>query len=106
MIHKDGETIDCLLSAETITVRGAGCVLWLYQDISARRHSELELVDAIQSVMKDASWFSHSIMDNWRRCGAAILPPRMTQPRHHATRARDAGVHLRRTGRQGDRGGA
>jgi DNA-binding NarL/FixJ family response regulator len=38
-------------------------VLWLYQDISARRRSELELVEAIEAVMKDANWLSRSIMD-------------------------------------------
>jgi DNA-binding NarL/FixJ family response regulator len=38
-------------------IRGERCTLWLYQDISERRHSELELADAIEAVMKDASWF-------------------------------------------------
>jgi DNA-binding NarL/FixJ family response regulator len=48
-------------------------VLWLYQDVTSRRHSELELVEAIEAVMKDASWFSRSIMDklaNLRAGGA------------------------------------
>jgi PAS domain S-box-containing protein len=63
LLPRDGEPIDCLLSAEAIDVRGEGCVLWIYQDVTARRHSELELVDAIEAVMKDASWFSRSIMD-------------------------------------------
>ena len=38
-------------------------MLWLYQDISARRRGELELVEAIDAVMKDANWLSRSIMD-------------------------------------------
>jgi len=38
-------------------------VLWLYQDISARRRGELALVEAIDAVMKDANWLSRSIMD-------------------------------------------
>jgi len=59
----DGETIDCLVSAEVIEMHGERSVLWLYQDVTQRRHSELELVDAIEAVMKDASWFSRSIMD-------------------------------------------
>lgn len=63
LLPKDGEPIDCLVSAETIEVHGERCVLWLYQDVTSRRHSELELVDAIEAVMKDASWFSRSIMD-------------------------------------------
>ena len=63
LLPREGEPIDCLVSAEAIEVRGERCVLWLYQDVTARRHSELELVEAIDAVMKDASWFSRSIMD-------------------------------------------
>jgi PAS domain S-box-containing protein len=59
----DGRPVDCLLSAERMQLRGESCTLWLFQDISARRHTELELVDAIETVMKDASWFSRSVMD-------------------------------------------
>ena len=63
VLPKKGEPIDCLVSAEAIEVRSERCVLWLYQDVTSRRHSELELVQAIEAVMKDASWFSRSIMD-------------------------------------------
>ena len=63
LLTKDGVGVDCLLSAVRFTLGGADNVLWIYQDISARRHSELELVAAIDAVMKDASWFSRSIMD-------------------------------------------
>jgi PAS domain S-box-containing protein len=63
VLPKEGDPIDCLVSAEAIDVRGERCVLWLYQDVTSRRHSELELVQAIDAVMKDASWFSRSIMD-------------------------------------------
>jgi PAS domain S-box-containing protein len=74
LLDANNQPIDCLLSAERMTLRGERCTLWLFQDITARRHSELELVDAIEAVMKDASWFSHSVMDklaNLRNpCGA------------------------------------
>ena len=63
VLPKAGNPIDCLVSAEAIDVRGERRVLWLYQDVTARRHSELELVGAIEAGMKDASWFSRSIMD-------------------------------------------
>ena len=63
VLHKDGDPVDCLLSAERISRRGEPCVLWLYQDITARRHNELELVEAIEAVMKDANWFGRTIMD-------------------------------------------
>ena len=63
LLPADGTPLDCLVSAEAIDVHGERCVLWLYQDVTSRRHSELELVEAIEAVMKDASWFSRSIMD-------------------------------------------
>ena len=63
LLSAENQPIDCLLSAERMVLRAERCTLWLFQDISARRHSELELVDAIEAVMKDASWFSRSIMD-------------------------------------------
>ena len=63
LLPKDGDPIDCLVSAEAIDMRDERCVLWLYQDVTSRRHSEIELVEAIEAVMKDASWFSRSIMD-------------------------------------------
>lgn len=76
ILPKEGEPLDCLVSAEAVDMRGERCVLWLYQDISARRQSELELVEAIEAVMKDASWFSRSIMDKLAtlRGGGATAP--------------------------------
>jgi PAS domain S-box-containing protein len=63
-VHRqDGTAVDCIVSAERLRLQGEECVLWLYQDITARRRSELELVEAIEAVMKDASWLSRSIMD-------------------------------------------
>jgi PAS domain S-box-containing protein len=63
VLHKDGDTIDCLLSAERVNIRNEHYILWLYQDITARRHSELELIEAIETVMKDTSWFSRSVIE-------------------------------------------
>lgn len=78
ILPKEGGALDCLVSAETVDVHGARCILWLYQDITARRHSELQLVEAIDAVMKDASWFSRSIMDKLatlRGTGPAAASP-------------------------------
>ena len=80
LLHKNGETLDCLVSAERISVDGTPCVLWLYQDITARRRGELELVEAIDAVMKDANWLSRSIMDKLAtlrnpRAGSGATPP-------------------------------
>ena len=82
LLPKDGPPVDCLLSAERIALRGDACVLWLYQDITQRRHSELALVEAIEAVMKDASWFSRSIMDKLatlRSPSAGAPPPPQTE---------------------------
>jgi PAS domain S-box-containing protein len=71
---KDGRTVDCLLTADTISFDGDACVLWLFHDISDRRQAELELVAAVDAALKDASWLSRSILDklaNIRRPGAS-----------------------------------
>ena len=79
LLDAEGRTIDCLLSAERVAQRGDACILWLFQDITARRHSEMELVEAIETVMKDASWFSRSIMDKLATLrnprGSPVPPP-------------------------------
>jgi PAS domain S-box-containing protein len=63
LVARSGEPVDCLVSAETIAVHGAPCVLWVYQDVTERRRSEAELGEAIDEVLKDASWLSRSILD-------------------------------------------
>jgi DNA-binding NarL/FixJ family response regulator len=60
---KDGGFVDCLISAEVITLRRDICILWVIQDIHERRHGELELVTAIESVMKDTNWFSRTVVE-------------------------------------------
>ncbi|WP_395683641.1 PAS domain S-box protein [Dokdonella sp.] len=61
--HKDGHAIDCLLSAESVRIDGADCLLVAMLDITHRRRSEIELVEAIEAVMKDASWFSAPLIE-------------------------------------------
>jgi len=63
LLDAKNRPVDCLLSAERMVLHGERCTLWLFQDITARRSSELDLVSAIETVMKDASWFSRSVMD-------------------------------------------
>ncbi|MFP6562162.1 PAS domain S-box protein [Paraburkholderia sp. B3] len=55
--------MDCLLSIETATVDGQQCVLAVFQDVSERKRSEAELMEAIESVMKDMSWFSQAVIE-------------------------------------------
>jgi DNA-binding NarL/FixJ family response regulator len=63
LMSKSDGPVNCLVSAETIGVQGAPCILWVYQDVTERRRSEADLADAIDEVMKDASWLSRSILD-------------------------------------------
>lgn len=61
--RKDGELIDCLVSAEKVSINQQDCVLMVWLDISERKRSEMELVSAIETVMKDASWFSKTLIE-------------------------------------------
>ncbi|MGL4964415.1 MAG: PAS domain S-box protein [Inquilinus sp.] len=63
MRAKDGGLIDCLVSAETVTINDEICVLWVIQDITERKRSEDELIVAIESVMADTSWFSRTVVE-------------------------------------------
>lgn len=58
-----GVQIDCLISAERVSINDETCVLCVLQDITARKRSERELITAIEAVMADASWFSHGVID-------------------------------------------
>ena len=60
---KSGELLDCLLSAETATIHDQSCILSVLQDISERKRSEIELIEAINAVMQDTSWFSRTVIE-------------------------------------------
>jgi PAS domain S-box-containing protein len=60
---KEGTVLDCLVSAETVSIGGQACVLSVLQDISDRKRSEVELMAAIEAVMRDASWFSSTVIE-------------------------------------------
>ncbi|RXD05603.1 PAS domain S-box protein [Sphingomonas sp. UV9] len=64
---KEGQVIDCIVSTEPIMLGDEACVLWAMRDISTRKASERELVNAIEAVMKDTSWLSRSIMEKLAR---------------------------------------
>jgi PAS domain S-box-containing protein len=60
---KTGWLLDCLLSAEIVTIEGQRCVLAVLQDITERKRSEAELIEAIEAVMQDTSWFSRTVIE-------------------------------------------
>ncbi|WP_223502140.1 helix-turn-helix transcriptional regulator [Pseudomonas sp. BF-R-24] len=61
--RKDAGLIDCAVSADTVNIQGIPCYLLVLMDITERRRTELELVSAIEEVMKDASWFSRTLIE-------------------------------------------
>lgn len=63
LLSSGGAPLECLISAETVSVDRKPCVLWAYQDVSERTRSEAELAGAIEGVMRDASSLSRSILD-------------------------------------------
>lgn len=71
------EVLDCLVSAERVTIAAEDCTLCSFQDISARKRSESELVQAIEAVMADASWFSQEVIE---RLATLRRPPPADRP--------------------------
>ena len=60
---KTGWKLDCLASAEIVTIENQRCVLVALQDITERKRSEAELFEAVEAVMQDTSWFSRTVIE-------------------------------------------
>ena len=75
---KAGELVDTLASAEVVTLNDTPCVLSIFQDITERRRSEADLITAIEEVMRNASWFSHSVVENLARLKQQRHRPEVT----------------------------
>jgi PAS domain S-box-containing protein len=58
-----GGEIECLVSAEMVTINGEPSILSVFQDITERKRSERDLAAAIEAAMADAQWFSRGVMD-------------------------------------------
>lgn len=74
---KGSESMDCVLAADTVTIQDNACYLFVLMDITERKRSELELVEAIETVMQDASWFSQTLIEklaNAKRVNTRNLP--------------------------------
>ena len=72
---RDGRLIDCLVSAETVTINGQLCILSVFQDISERKRTEVELITAIEAAMRDSTWLSRNIMDKLAALRSSQTPP-------------------------------
>jgi PAS domain S-box-containing protein len=74
---KGGELIDCAVSADTVAIQDGLCYLLVLMDITERKRTELELISAIEEVMKDASWFSRTLIEklaNVKKVSSPTLP--------------------------------
>ena len=60
---KEGNTLDILASAAVIEVDDTPCLLHMCYDITERKQTEEEMLQAIHEVMQDAAWFSRSLME-------------------------------------------
>ncbi|MDQ3202603.1 MAG: helix-turn-helix transcriptional regulator [Pseudomonadota bacterium] len=60
---KSNELIECAVSADTVNIQDSPCYLLVLMNITERKRTELELVAAIEEVMKDASWFSRTLIE-------------------------------------------
>jgi PAS domain S-box-containing protein len=60
---RQGDVVDCLVSAEIVTIQGETCVLGVLQDITERKRTEVELFAAIEAAMQDTSWFSRTLIE-------------------------------------------
>ena len=60
---KGGELRDVLASVAPIQLDGGEGRLHMFYDITGRKRTEEELMQAIQAVMTDTAWFSRSVME-------------------------------------------
>ncbi len=80
IVSVGGEVMDCLLSADVVSIHGDRRALVALLDISDRRRSEAQLFEAIETVMRDTSWFSRTVIErlmqlrqpSGRMAGAAL----------------------------------
>lgn len=59
----DGGVAECIVSAERAEINDQQCIIWAIQDVTERRRTENELIEAIESVMTDTSWFSRTVVE-------------------------------------------
>ena len=88
---RDGRLIDCIVSAETVTINGQLCILSVFQDISERKRTEVELITAIEAAMQDSTWLSRNIMDKLAalRSSQAVPAGRPSTPVELTARERE-----------------
>jgi len=63
MTCRNKNELYCIVSAETVTIADSKCILATFLDISERKRTERELMQAIDAAMADASWLSKGIIE-------------------------------------------
>jgi PAS domain S-box-containing protein len=84
---KAGERLSVMAANELIELEDEMCRLDIFVDISARKRTEEELMEAIQEVMSDTAWFSRQVMEKLAQLrsgsvslsGTEVLTPREQQ---------------------------
>ncbi|MHA3735697.1 helix-turn-helix transcriptional regulator [Pseudomonas sp. Eth.TT006] len=74
---KGADLLECAVSADTVNIHDTPCYLLVLMDITERKRTELELVTAIEEVMKDTSWFSRTLIEklaNVKKVNSPQLP--------------------------------
>ena len=62
------------VSAAPVKIQDLPCVLGAIQDITERKRNELELMEAIETVMQDTSWFSRTVIEKLAQIRAPGAP--------------------------------
>ena len=59
---KAGDARDVLVSAATLHINEQPCVLWMFHDVTERKRTEAELIEAVDLVLKDSGWLSSTLV--------------------------------------------
>ena len=71
------DRLDWGLQVGTVSMQDTPCYLLVLMAITERERSELELVEAIETVMQDTSWFSQTLIEklaNPKPINTGLLP--------------------------------
>ena len=60
---RSGEVLNVLIQSQPISLHGEPALLGTLVDVTDRKRTEEQLMQAIQEVMKDTAWFSRSVME-------------------------------------------
>ena len=60
---KKGERVQVILLSHAISLHGESALLVTLTDVTERRRTEEQLMQAIQEVMQDTAWFSRSVIE-------------------------------------------